>query len=137
MTAPATPATPADTETTGLTDGEQAFVRKHAAAWARTDAQRERATAYAAWYFDQFVPAAQTMNDLPAHHHVWGQFLDHETAWKRTLCDAAVTLNGEPAKITGVKNEFAYVRIIKSGLGCEWAWEIAGRIVAAGGDFRS
>jgi hypothetical protein len=134
---PATNPAPPDTETTGLTAGEQAFTRQHAAAWARVEADRSRACEYAAWYVEQFVPAARTMADLPAHSHVWPRFLESLDAWKWDLCEARVTLNGERAKISGARNDYATIRIASSGLGCDWAWETVARIVAAGGDFRS
>jgi hypothetical protein len=53
------------------------------------------------------------------------------------LCDASITLDGEPARISGAACDFAMVRLVRNGLGCEWAWETAARIVANGGDFRS
>ena len=40
-----------------------------------------------------------------------------------------VTLNDQPALISGIKNDFATVRQIDSGLGCEWAWATVDHIV--------
>ena len=40
-----------------------------------------------------------------------------------------VTLNDQPAGISGIKNDFATVRQNDSGLGCEWAWETVDHIV--------
>jgi hypothetical protein len=60
---------------------------------------------------------------------------------RRRLCDTPVTLNGEPATISGVKNGFATVRYVRPSCGCygsvEFAWEAVRRIVANGGAFRS
>jgi hypothetical protein len=56
---------------------------------------------------------------------------------RRALCEARVTLNGRPARISGAQLEFAVVRDTVTGLACEWAWETAARIVARGGAFRS
>lgn len=56
---------------------------------------------------------------------------------KRRLCEAEVRLNGQRARISRRYGRFAYVEQIDSGLGAEWAWEAAERIVAAGGDFRT
>lgn len=56
---------------------------------------------------------------------------------RRELCAAKVTLNGQPATISGAMRDFAVVRDIKTGLGAEWAWVTVARIVANGGRFRS
>lgn len=56
---------------------------------------------------------------------------------RRELCEAKVTLNGERAKIGGVKNAFATVTQFKTGLSCEFSWEAVERIVAKGGRFES
>lgn len=53
------------------------------------------------------------------------------------LTAAKVTLNGQPAKVTGALNDYAKVTQIESGLSCEWAWETVARIVANGGRFFS
>lgn len=53
------------------------------------------------------------------------------------LCAAEVTLDGQRAKISGARNDFATVSIVASGLSCEWSWQAAARIVTKGGDFRS
>ena len=53
------------------------------------------------------------------------------------LIDAKVTLDGNRAKISGARNDFAMVRVIPSGLGCEFAWSTVARIVAKGGAFKS
>lgn len=50
---------------------------------------------------------------------------------------AAVTLNGRPARIRGARLPFALVVDSETGLGCEWAWPTVERIVASGGNFRS
>lgn len=56
---------------------------------------------------------------------------------RRRLVQAAVTLDGEPAKIGGVKLPFAQVASLVSGRRGEWSWDAARRIVTAGGRFRS
>lgn len=48
-----------------------------------------------------------------------------------------VTLNGERAVIGGVRNSFATVTSLESGLSCEWAWETVERIVKRDGKFKS
>jgi hypothetical protein len=53
------------------------------------------------------------------------------------LCGGGVTLNGQPATVTGAQHAFAMVRDVRSGLGCEWAWETVARIRANGGAFKS
>lgn len=52
------------------------------------------------------------------------------------LIEHLVTLNGVPARVSGVNNDFATVRMIDSGLGAEFAWSTVERIVAKGGEFR-
>ena len=51
------------------------------------------------------------------------------------LVHTPVTLNGQPARICGARNRFASVIDSKTGLGAEWAWETAARIVKNGGNF--
>lgn len=56
---------------------------------------------------------------------------------KRDLCNRRVRLNGLPARISRRYERFAFVEQLATGLGCEWSWNAAQRIVEAGGDFRS
>ncbi|QFG12161.1 Hypothetical Protein OBI_RACECAR_33 [Arthrobacter phage Racecar] len=56
---------------------------------------------------------------------------------RRELVAAKVTLNGERAVIGGVRNAFATVTSLESGLSCEWAWETVERIVKRDGKFKS
>lgn len=56
---------------------------------------------------------------------------------REELVAAAVTLNGNRARISGVNNEFATVTDITTRLSAEWAWESAARVVANGGKFES
>lgn len=57
---------------------------------------------------------------------------------RRALCERRdITLNGLPARISRRFERFAFVEQCESGLGCEWSWEAAERIVAAGGHFWS
>lgn len=56
---------------------------------------------------------------------------------RQRLCAIAVTLNGNPARITGTVNDFATVTDTKSGLSAEWSWYTVARVVEAGGRFFS
>lgn len=57
---------------------------------------------------------------------------------KIELCEAKVTLNGEPAKVSGYKNDFATITQIKSGLSAEWSWQTVEHIIKnKGGQFKS
>lgn len=57
---------------------------------------------------------------------------------RRELCQAqGITLDGEPARISGALHQFALVRRLDNGLGCEWAWETVDRIAATTGRFYS
>lgn len=56
---------------------------------------------------------------------------------KRELCEEDVRLNGEPARISGVRNEFATVCQYPHGLCVEFAWQTVERIVNNGGNFRA
>jgi hypothetical protein len=54
------------------------------------------------------------------------------------LCATSVTLNGEPARITGAGQPFARVVQTRTGLGAEWAWVTVAHVVANhGGRFQS
>ena len=56
---------------------------------------------------------------------------------REELIGREVTLNGEPAVISGRHLRFAMVRQIRTGLGAEWSWTAAARIVEEGGQFRT
>lgn len=57
---------------------------------------------------------------------------------RRELVDTDITLDGEPALIGGILNDFAGVRLLRNGLGCEFAWETVEHIVTnRSGEFRS
>lgn len=58
-------------------------------------------------------------------------------AKRRKLASAKVTLNGQKAVIGGIRNEFATVTQLPSGLSAHWSWESVERIVAKGGEFKS
>lgn len=63
---------------------------------------------------------------------------DFPTAEERqALCTVEVTLDGQPARISGWRNRFATVRLVGSGLGAEWAWPTVATIVSNGGSFHS
>jgi len=48
---------------------------------------------------------------------------------RRKLCEVPATLNGEPARISGYRNDFATVTQLDSGLSAEWSWPAVRRIV--------
>ena len=48
-----------------------------------------------------------------------------------------ITLNGEKAVLSGVRNQFATVTQPRTGLSAEWSWEAARRVIAKGGRFES
>ncbi len=56
---------------------------------------------------------------------------------RRRLCEAKVTLDGQPAVIAGVRCKFATVAQVPEGLSYEWSWDTVARIVARGGQFKS
>jgi hypothetical protein len=56
---------------------------------------------------------------------------------RRELAAASVTLNGEPARITGTALRYAHVTQVASGLSADWSWEAVERVVAKGGAFQS
>lgn len=57
---------------------------------------------------------------------------------RRALCETTVTLDGEPARISGWANPFAAVsRRDGKGGSVEFAWPTAARIVESGGAFQS
>lgn len=54
------------------------------------------------------------------------------------LIATPVTLNGNPAKISGAKLDFAVVTDMTTGLSAEWAWPTVEHIVTnRGGEFQS
>lgn len=60
-----------------------------------------------------------------------------QLAERYDLAAAEVTLDGQPAKIIGVRNSFATVQSRDGRLSAEWAWSTAALIVAErGGAFR-
>lgn len=61
-----------------------------------------------------------------------------DNAQRQQLCEQAVTLDGEPARISGWTNSFAAVsRSDGRGGSVEFAWPTVARIVEAGGAFQS
>ena len=61
-----------------------------------------------------------------------------DDAQRQRLCETTVTLDGEPARISGWANTFAAVsRGDGRGGSVEFAWPTAARIVDAGGAFQS
>lgn len=61
---------------------------------------------------------------------------------RRALCAAPVTLNGQPATISGTDSPFALVRTCgpwtpqNKTLSADWAWHTVREIVAKGGAFK-
>lgn len=56
---------------------------------------------------------------------------------RQTLCAAQVTLNGQPARVSGALRDFARVTDTRTGLSAEWSWAAVARVVAKGGAFQS
>lgn len=56
---------------------------------------------------------------------------------RRDLVAVPVTLDGEPAVITGAQNEFATIATLRGGRAAPWSWPAAERVVQAGGHFRT
>ena len=52
---------------------------------------------------------------------------------KRALCGERVTLDGEPATISGADLPFATVRSLDGRMFAEWAWETVQRVVTIRG----
>lgn len=62
----------------------------------------------------------------------------HSFDARRELVSAVVTLNGRPAKISGIYNDAATVWPLDNpAAGVAFAWATVERIVAAGGAFKS
>lgn len=60
------------------------------------------------------------------------------TERRRELCQERVTLDGQPATISGYRQPYATVRILTGAqYGHQWSWEAVERIVAKGGEFHS
>lgn len=51
--------------------------------------------------------------------------------------DMDVTLNGKPAKLSGVHKPFATVTDLATGLSAEWSWEAVENVMRKGGHFKS
>jgi hypothetical protein len=56
---------------------------------------------------------------------------------REALCKVDVTLNGLRARIVRPTSRYAYVRQVDTGLGCDFSWDAAARVIARGGDFRT
>lgn len=59
------------------------------------------------------------------------------TPEKLRLCEGQVTLNGEPAQVSGLYMPFAKVTSLVTGLHCEFSWQAVARVRAKGGAFSS
>lgn len=53
------------------------------------------------------------------------------------LCASKVTVNGNRAKISGWKNNFATLHNLETGETSEWSWNTVSRVVSKGGAFKS
>jgi hypothetical protein len=51
------------------------------------------------------------------------------TQRKQELCNQFVTLNGQPANVSGYMNDFARVVQLESGLSAEFAWQTVEHII--------
>ena len=56
---------------------------------------------------------------------------------RRVLAQLSVTLDGRPARIVGVRREYAVVTSLDGRASAEWSWRAAARICDAGGQFRT
>jgi hypothetical protein len=57
---------------------------------------------------------------------------------RHTLVLASVTLNGKPAQVTGIRNDFAMVRSLRGEVApVEFSWQTVERVVMSGGNFKS
>lgn len=75
------------------------------------------------------------MAPLPRAHIRLADALLNE---RRLLAAAKVTLDGRPAKIGGIRNDFATVTSLYTGASFEWSWHAAAHIVEdCEGRFRS
>jgi hypothetical protein len=48
-----------------------------------------------------------------------------------------ITLDGQPARIIGARQDFGKVILRATGLGAEWSWETIASVCADDGAFRS
>ena len=56
---------------------------------------------------------------------------------RHALVLATVTLNGNRARISGIRNDYATVTDSATGMAVEFAWPTVERVVAKGGAFQS
>lgn len=57
---------------------------------------------------------------------------------RRVLCEIEVTLDGRPAVIGGVRNQFATVATLDGTRSHQWSWESVRRVIRnKGGRFES
>ena len=56
---------------------------------------------------------------------------------RHALVLATVTLNGNRARISGIRNDYATVTDSATGMSVEFAWGTVERVVAKGGAFQS
>ena len=56
---------------------------------------------------------------------------------RRALAQVAVLLDGLPARIVGVRSDFALIVSLDGSRSAEWSWPSVVRICATGGCFRT
>jgi len=54
---------------------------------------------------------------------------------RRQLCQVRVTLNGQPAKISGAQNEYATVSTLGGTTQYQWAWSTVEYVCSRDGRF--
>lgn len=60
-----------------------------------------------------------------------------DLAERQALCEAVVTLNGNPGRVSGAGCDFARVTDTTTGLSAQWSWQAVARVIAKGGAFTS
>lgn len=58
-------------------------------------------------------------------------------AMRSLLCESFITLDGEPAKITGRLEPFATISALPDGPSYQWSWKSTLQIVRNCGNFKS
>lgn len=58
-------------------------------------------------------------------------------AMRALLCESLITLDGEPAKITGRMEDYATISALPDGPSYQWSWDSALQIVRNCGNFKS
>jgi hypothetical protein len=56
---------------------------------------------------------------------------------RHSLVLASVTLDGKPARVTGIRNDYALVMALRGETSAEFAWSTVASVVTQGGNFKS